>query len=112
MERPMNIANFNPIVSHVTAPVIGELTDRSGSITAGGTSQEIAAAKSNRAYLLFQNISDTPMWLNFGAAATANNNSIYLNAQGSLLFSGSFIPSDSFHVLCATTGKKFVCKEG
>jgi hypothetical protein len=112
MEGLMNIANFNPIVSHVTAPVIGALTDRSGAITAGGTSQQVAAAKTNRAYLLFQNISDTAMWLNFGAAATADNNSIFLNSQGSMLFSGSFIPSDSVNVLCATTGKKFVCKEG
>lgn len=108
----MNIANYNPVVSQVTAPVIGSLTDRSGSIAAGGTSQEVAPAKANRAYFIFQNISDTAMWINFGAAATADNNSIYLAAQGSVLFNGSFIPSQSVNVLCVTTGKKFVAKEG
>lgn len=108
----MNIANFNPIVSQVVAPVIGPLVDRSGAIAAASVSQEIAPAKTNRAYLLFQNISDTAMWLNFGAAATADNNSVLINAQGSLLFSGSFIPNQAVNVLCASDTKKFVCKEG
>ena len=111
----MNIANFSPIVSQVHAPVIGPLTDRSA-ILSDSTNTIVAEAKTSRGYFIFQNISDAPMWLNFGPAARANNNSIYVAAQGSVLFNGSFIPNQSITVLCPTaTGgspKRFVAKEG
>jgi hypothetical protein len=111
----MNIANFSPIVSAVTAPVIGALTDRSMNLDSGD-SVELAPAKASRGYFLFQNISDAAMWLNFGAAATANNNSIYVATQGSVLFNGSFIPNQTINVLCPTASggstKRFVAKEG
>lgn len=108
----MRIANTPDVIKEAIAPIIGALTDKSGSITNAATSQLLAAKKENRAYFLFQNISDAAMWINFGAAATADNNSILINAQGSLLFNGSFIPEDAVYVLCASSGKKFVCKEG
>ena len=111
----MNIANFSPIVSQVTAPVIGPLTDRSAALSTG-SSTTLAAENKSRGYFLFQNISDATMWLNFGAAATANNNSVYVAAQGSVLFNGSFIPNQTISVLCPTaTGgspKRFIAKEG
>lgn len=56
------------------------------------------------------------MWLNFGAAATANNNSIFVAAQGSILFNGSFIPDQEITVLCPTASggsiKRYIAKEG
>ena len=111
----MNIANFSPIVSQVTAPVIGPLTDRSASLSTG-SSTTLTVENKSRGYFLFQNISDATMWLNFGAAATANNNSVYVAAQGSVLFNGSFIPNQLISVLCptATEGspKRFIAKEG
>ena len=111
----MNIANFSPIVSQVTAPVIGPLTDRSG-ILSTANSTTVTAENKSRGYFIFQNISDAPMWLNFGVDATANNNSIYVAAQGSVLFTGSFIPNQIINVLCPTASagsqKRFVAKEG
>ncbi len=111
----MNIANFSPIVSQVTAPVIGPLTDRSA-VLSDSTNTIVADAKTSRGYFIFQNISDATMWLNFGAAATANNNSILVAAQGSVLFTGSFIPNQSITVMCPTASagsqKRFVAKEG
>jgi hypothetical protein len=111
----MNIANFSPIVSQVTAPVIGPLTDRSNSL-AVASSVTVASENKSRGYFIFQNISDATMWLNFGAAATANNNSILVAAQGSVLFTGSFIPNQEINVLCPTASggsiKRFIAKEG
>jgi len=45
--------------------------DKSAAITAGGTSEEADAANPGRRGFYVQNISDTVMYLNFGAAAAA-----------------------------------------
>lgn len=84
-------------------------TDRSGSITAGGTSQQVAAANTARRYLLFQNHSDTDMWIDFGIAAVANQPSVKVVAGG--YFEPLVPPTEAVHVICATTGKGFTCKE-
>src|SRR4051812_1110590 len=42
-------------------PTRGAPTDRSGTITSGGTSQQLAAALATRVYFEFQNISDETM---------------------------------------------------
>lgn len=111
----MNIANFSPIVSQVTAPVIGVLTDRSNTLSID-FSITVAQENLSRGYFLFQNISNATMYLNFGAPATVDNNSIFVAAQGSVLFNGSFIPNQVINVLCpaATSNapKKFIAKEG
>ena len=93
--------------------VSGPLADGSATaITLGGTAQTISAAKPRR-YMLFQNISDTAMWLNFGAVATADTPSVYIagGANAGIVFEGSFVPDGLVSVMCATTGKKFVFKE-
>jgi hypothetical protein len=97
-----------------------QITDASGSITTGGQAQTALAANPNRTYLLIQNLSDIAMWLNFGTAAVADQPSICLKAcavagdgsGGAIVFEGSFVPTDSVSLYGATTGKKFVCKEG
>ena len=88
------------------------VVDRSGSITAGGTSQQVMAKNTARRYLVFQNVSDTAMYVNFGGAALVDTDSVKINAGGSLTFSDEWVPADAVHVICATTGKKFVAKEG
>lgn len=93
----------------VQAPSTGTIADFSGSST--GASQKVLDENPNRRYLVVQNISDTTMWLNFGATATAND-SVQLLPGGSITFNGSWVPGDEVHLLCSTAGKKFVCKEG
>ena len=97
--------------SNASATTSAAPTDVSGTITAGGTSQTLAAAKSGRVYLEIQNISDTVMYINFGAAAVVDSNSFRINAGGSYVAPASFCPSTSVTVICATAGKKFVAKE-
>lgn len=92
-------------------PTHGALIDNSDDITVGGTAQTVESAGRARKYFLFQNISDTTMWINFGVTAVADKPSIQVVAGASLMFDGSFVPTGSVSLMCATTGKKFVCKE-
>jgi hypothetical protein len=86
--------------------------DRSGSITAGGTAQTIAAANGSRSFLFVQNISDTTMWLDFGVDAVADEPSIRLVAGASFSADGRDVPTGAASIICATTGKKFSAREG
>src|SRR4051812_40705374 len=52
------------------------LTDRSGTITTGAAAQQVMAANAKRRLIIFQNVSDTDMWINIGATATAGAGSI------------------------------------
>lgn len=98
--------------------VSGSLTDRSGSITTGGTAQQIAATNAARRYLFICNTSTEILHVNFGATATSANSYPLAaaanagEAGGSLTFEGSFIPSGLVSILGATTGSTFVAKEG
>ena len=89
----------------------GALTNRSGSITIGGTSQVLAAALATRKYLLIQNISSENLWVDFNVAAVQDQPSIRLIAGDTLVFESSYIPTESVNVIAATTGSKFVAKE-
>lgn len=91
-------------------------TNYSGTITLGGTAQTVIAANSSRRYLLIQNISDTALWVDFGATAVQDQPSVKLAADsgsggGFLVFEGNFVPTTALSIIGATTGKKFVCKE-
>lgn len=90
----------------------GSVTDGSGTITTGGVDQTVFAANSSRCYLFFQNLSDTVMYLNFGAAATAGAGSVQVAASGgAFVMEGTFISGQAIHVFCATTGKAFTAKQ-
>lgn len=103
-------ADGNVVVS--VRPRRGSLIDNSDAITTGGTHQSVCGANPDRAYFLFQNISDTAMWINFGVNAVADQPSILIPAGGAFVMEGSFVSTETVDVMCATTGKKFVSKEG
>lgn len=92
----------------------GALGDGSGTITAGGTSQQVFPADTGRQYLLIQNVSDGDLWVNFGIAAVVGQPSIKLLASGSLEFSSAgtgVVPTSTVNIIGATTGKAFTAKE-
>lgn len=92
----------------------GTLTDRSGSIATGGTSQQVAAASEGRFFLLIQNVSSGDLWVNFGTAAVTDQPSIKLVAGASLELSSAgsgWVPEEAVHIVGAATGQKFVVKE-
>lgn len=85
-------------------------TDRSGAITAGGTAQwAVVSPNLNRRYFVFQNHSDTDMWINEDTVAVAGQPSIKVAAGG--YYEPLVPPLGKISVICATTGKQFTCKE-
>lgn len=93
------------------------VTDRSGTITAGGTAQQIMAAATeydDRQYLLIQNVSSGDLWVNFGVVAVVAQPSIRLIPGSSLELSyagNGYCPSQFVSLIGATTGQAFVAKE-
>jgi hypothetical protein len=88
-------------------------TDHSGSITAGGTAQPLMNANASRKYLFIQNISSNLLWIDFGTAAVQDQPSIKLmpDSDAYKLDAGT-IDTESVSIIGATTGQKFVAKEG
>lgn len=86
--------------------------DRSGAITTGGVSQLVAAANTDRRYLLIFNPSRTEsMWVNFTVDATQDQPSIEIPPLSSYELEGGMVTTEAIYVIAATTGHKFVCKE-
>ena len=97
-----------------TKPSTGNVIDRSGSTavtTAAAGTQSVMSANESRTYLVFQNISDTLMRINFGQVATEANG-IQVQPGGSVTFNSAWVPSQELFVRCSSTGKEFVAKEG
>lgn len=87
-------------------------TDRSGTITLGGTPQQAMAANSTRSHLFFQNISDTAMYIRWTGTAAASSGSVLIPANGGSYENPShFCPTGALSVFCATTGKSFTATE-
>lgn len=105
------IDSFGGGGSSTALPTRGSPINRSGSITTGGTSQQLAAVKADRVHFEFQNISDEDQYINFDAAAVADSNSFKIVPGGSYNNPPQFCPNGTITVIGATTGKKFVAKE-
>ena len=93
-------------------PSPGTLTDRSGTITAGGAAQTLAASNAIRKYLFIQNLHATEaLWLNFTTAAVESQPSISIPAGGSFVMEASFVSPELVSVIAATTTHPFAAKE-
>ena len=90
----------------------GALTNRSGTLTTGGVSQQLAAANAGRKYLFVQNLSAGDLWLNFTSAASAGGSSIKLQPNVGFEMSGDFVSTEAVTLFGATSGQAFVAKEG
>lgn len=101
--------------------------DCSGVMTTGGTSQAAAAANANRSFIFIENPSATAsgvtaesLFINWGAVAngtiSANTGSVELANGQSITFNTMNMPqtllSMVFNAVAATTGHKFICKQG
>ena len=98
-------------INFVDASTFGTLTDGSGTILQANVAQTVFAAKQQRNYLMFLNLSDTVMYVNIDGVATESNSYPVLTA-GQLSFEDGFIPNGAVSVICAAAGKEFVAKEG
>lgn len=84
-------------------------TDRSSSITTGGTAQQLAAANAARKSLVVQNISDADLWINeIGGTAAADTAGSWKVPAGSAF---AVSTNRAISIIGATTGKKFTATE-
>lgn len=92
----------------------GKLTNRSVTITAGGTAQDAATARTGRKYLLIQNPSGSggTAWVRFGADAVQASPSIEIQAGGSYESPPHFCPNERVSVIHPTTSAKLTILEG
>jgi len=109
---PVVVASDQSSIPVTITPPSGALTDGSGSLAAGSVSQQIFAANANRKYLTVQNISAIDLYVNIGAAATIDSNSVKLLPNGSVTFETNFIPTSNVTIIGTALGAKFVAKEG
>ena len=101
----------------------GTLIDRSGTITAGSSSQTLAAANASRKYLLISNPPDAAsqgiataekLCFNFTSAASLTAaGSVCLTPGVTAIFSalGGFVSTELVTVIGATTGHIYTAKE-
>lgn len=82
--------------------------NRSGSITAGGTSQSLAALNANRTHLFIQNISDGDLWMSEYGAAAVDGSGSYRIAPG---LAARVLTRNAITIVGAATGQKFTATE-
>lgn len=88
------------------------VSDGSGSITEGGTDQELFDANPNRTGLLIQNHSDGDLWINYkGGAAEAKAPSLKLEAGGTYVADPFMVFGGAIRIYGATTGQEFLAEE-
>lgn len=114
-QNALALRTTGPGASGGTAAAQGTLTNRSGTITVGGTAQTAMAANTSRRYLLIRNpaTETEPLYFNFTTTAVVTGQpSITLQPGEGFVMENSFISTELISVVAATTGHKFVAKEG
>ena len=88
-------------------PRNGAITRTTGTTSGtANTSTQALASNTDRQYLLIQNISDTDMYFNFGAAATTSN-LLIAKSGGGIVFESGYVPTDAVNVICSAASKSF-----
>jgi len=110
---------FGCLLALITAPIaaqIPNLADGSGTIAVGGVSQTVFPQNVNRAYLECQNpiAATEPLLINIGSTASIAGGSFEIAPGGSVRFSigNTPVPTAIVTVTAATTGHRFICKQG
>lgn len=100
--------------SNVTISSAVAVTDRSGTLTTGSTSQQVMAANTARRFLLVMNpIGATEtLFIGCGITATTASGMITLAPGGSWIESGAAVPSNAINVNAVTTAHAFTALEG
>jgi hypothetical protein len=98
----------------VRLPRRGTLTDKSGTITLGGTAQTLTAINTSRRYMFIMNppTESERLWINFTTTATGASPSIPLDPGASFVFESLYVTTELISVIAATTGHAFIAKEG
>jgi hypothetical protein len=82
----------------------------SATVVTGSTlntnSNSVLVENFSRQYLLVQNVSDTDMNINFGAAATSSTLLLPKNGGG-IVFETGMVPTNQIFLRCSAAGKSF-----
>ena len=106
---PVSSPPGNPLIT--TAPGVA-FTDRSGTITVGGTAQVLMAANTNRKGFRIQNQSSGDLWVNdMGAAAAISQPSLQIKPVGYLASETWGCSLTAISIIGATTGQSFHASE-
>lgn len=91
----------------------GALTNRSGTITLGGTAQNAMASNASRKYLYLENpeTATEDLWFRFTGTAAAASPSKVLH-PGDIYEVNAFVPTQALSVFAATTAHAFTAEEG
>jgi hypothetical protein len=88
------------------------MKDYSGTITTGGTSQELLPEKPNRRGFLIQNLSEGDLWISPFGDAAAESPSLKIAAGGFYETPTSWGGQrNAVSIFGATTGQEFTCWE-
>lgn len=100
---PVSVTYFAP----ASAP-----TDRSGTLAAAATAQQLMPAKANRRGWIVQNLSAGDLYVrDDGVAASASAGSIKVPQGGSYESPSGFVTSTSISIFGATLGQAFTARE-
>lgn len=88
--------------------------DGSGTVTTGGTSQQVFGVNADRAWLFCENpvAATETLDVNIGNSASTTAGSIELAPGGVMQFLGAAVPTGVINVTAATSGHRYVCKQG
>jgi hypothetical protein len=89
------------------------ITDRSSTVTVGGTAQTAIAANIYRRFLFIQNPTTEieNLFVDFGATAVGDGTDLTLVPGAAVLFDVA-VPIELISVIAATSGHKFIMKDG
>lgn len=88
------------------SPVI----NKSGTIASAGVSQTVSNANVERRYFIFQNVSDTDMYVSVGSSAAVGSGFL-ISKNGGSLTCDSFVPIEQINVACSSSAKAFTAFE-
>lgn len=105
------VALVDPLTGLAAVPQ-ATLTSRSGTITLGGTAQQLAAANTARKGFMVQNNSAGVLWINeLGAPAVTAQPSISIQPNAMYVSERDACPTGAISIIGATTAQAFTARE-
>jgi hypothetical protein len=89
----------------------GTLTDRSGTVTTGGTAQQLMAANASRKGFSVQNVSAGDLWIRETGTAAAAQPSLKLTSGTYFETPAGYGSTGAVSIFGATTGQAFTARE-
>lgn len=107
---PVTAANPLPVTTTGGTSQV-TYTDKSGTVTSGGSAQTLMAANTSRRGFLVQNQSTGDLWISSLGAAAATQPSIWLPAGAYYEPPPTGVPTAAISIFGATTAQAFAARE-